>query len=79
MNRDIVDFTMFDKYPDVVGANDLQLMLNGISRKLAYKLLKSGAIQSVKIGREYKIAKIRVIEYILGKSENSLVTSIPQD
>jgi excisionase family DNA binding protein len=62
----ITNMTMFNSYKDVVGVDELCLMLNGISRKLAYKLLKNGEIQSIRIGREYKIPKIKVIEYLLG-------------
>ncbi|MCI8810645.1 MAG: helix-turn-helix domain-containing protein [Oscillibacter sp.] len=55
---------MFENYPDVVEADDLCKMLGGISRKLAYRLLASGEIKSVRIGHTYKIPKIYVIEYL---------------
>lgn len=35
---------MFEKYPDVVSVPELCNMLGGISRKLAYRLLKLMAI-----------------------------------
>ena len=35
-----------------------------IGRTYAYKLLKQNKIKNLKIGREYKIAKIHVIEYL---------------
>jgi len=66
------NLTMFDKYDDVVGVDDLCLMLNGISRKLAYRLLKKGEIQNIRIGREYKIPKINVIEYLLEKNNQPI-------
>ena len=66
-NEPIENYSMFVEYQDVVGVDELCLMLNGISRKLAYKLLKKGEIESIKIGREYKIPKIKVIEYLLAK------------
>ena len=62
--------TMFEEYQDVVGVDDLCVMLNGISRKLAYKLLKNGDIQSIRVGREYKIPKINVAEYLLRRDSN---------
>lgn len=40
-------------------------MLGGINETLAYKLLKQRKIKSLKIGREYKIAKSYIIEYLL--------------
>jgi len=56
---------IFENYPDVVNVEDLCLMLGGISKKLAYRLLSSGEIMSVKIGREYKIPKSGVRTYLL--------------
>jgi len=76
LTDEITNSIMFEEYQDVVGVDDLCLMLNGISRKLAYKLLKKGDIRSIRIGREYKIPKIRVIEYILGQNYNSLANEI---
>lgn len=58
---------MFDRYPDVVNVDDLCRMLGGISKKLAYRLLQDESIQSVRIGRSYKIPKVCVIEYLTGK------------
>lgn len=58
---------MFEKYPDVVEVDDLRMMLGGISRKLAYRLLSDQEIRSVKVGRTYKIPKICVIEYLMGE------------
>ena len=62
--------SMFKNYPDVVNIKELQSMLGGISKKLAYRLLKNNLINSTKIGREYKITKIDVILY-LTKKESS--------
>ena len=62
--------SMFKNYPDVVNVKELQSMLGDISKKLAYRLLKNNLINSTKIGREYKIAKINVILYLTEK-ENS--------
>jgi len=56
---------IFENYPDVVNVEELCLMLGGISKKLAYRLLSNGEIRSVKIGREYKIPKSYVRTYLL--------------
>lgn len=56
---------MFAEYPDVVGVPDMQQMLGGISKKLAYKLLSQNEIHSIRIGREYKITKCAIIDYLL--------------
>lgn len=56
--------SMFKDYPDIVNVKQLQIMLGGISKKLAYTLLKNYLINSIKIGRQYKIAKADVILYL---------------
>ena len=57
---------LFAEYPDVVDVEQLRKMLGGIRRKLAYRLLASGELRSVRIGRSYKITKCCVIEYLTG-------------
>ncbi len=56
--------SMFKDYPDVVNVKQLQTMLGGISKKLTYHLLQNKIIKSIKIGRQYKIAKVDVILYL---------------
>jgi len=56
---------MFESYADVVNVDTLCHMLGGISKKLAYRLLSNGEIKSIKIGREYKIPKNNVRDYLL--------------
>ena len=62
---------MFAEYPDVVDVEQLRRMLGGISRKLAYRLLASGELRSVRIGRSYCIPKLCVIEYLTGESADA--------
>ena len=59
---------MFEEYPDIVNLKDLKAMLH-IGRTLAYRLLNSGAIESRKIGREFRIAKQAVIDYLSKKED----------
>ena len=60
---------MFRNYPDALTLKDFANML-GISTKLASKLIKDGAVEAIKVGREYRIAKVNAIRYLLGaKSE----------
>ena len=58
----------FKDYPDVVSVEDLSAMLGHINIKTCYKLLQSGEIRHLRIGRLYKIPKVYVIEYLVGAS-----------
>lgn len=58
---------MFTAYNDVVTVKQLAEML-GIGITLAYRLVKQKTIQSIKVGREYKIPKHCVINYLEKKS-----------
>ena len=62
---------MFAEYPDVVDVEQLCKMLGGISRKLAYRLLASGELRCVRIGRSYRIPKLCVIEYLTGENADA--------
>lgn len=54
---------MFTNYPDLVNIMQLKDML-GIGSPLAYKLVRTKVIPSIKVGREYKIPKRNVISYV---------------
>lgn len=54
---------MFCEYPDVVDVEGMSHMLR-ISTKTCYQLLKSNTIRHFKIGRQYKIPKINIIDYL---------------
>ena len=47
---------MFNSYPDVLSVKQLCEIL-GIGKNSAYRLLQSGEIKSIKIGKVYKIPK----------------------
>jgi len=55
---------IFDDYPDVVTFEQLRQMLGNIGKTLAYTLLKNNEIESFKMGRNYRILKSKVIEYL---------------
>ena len=55
---------MFTDYPDIVNLVQMRKMLGGISNYLAYRMLREKKIKSKKVGREYKIPKVNVINYI---------------
>lgn len=55
---------IFDEYPDVVTFEQLREMLGNIGETLAYKLLRNKEIESFRLGRNYRILKSKVIEYL---------------
>ena len=55
---------MLRGYPDVLNVYQMCEALGGISTKTGYKLIKEKKIDSIKVGREYKIAKINLIDFI---------------
>lgn len=55
---------IFEKYPDVVTFNQMREMLGNIGRTLAYNLLQNNEIESFKCGKNYRILKSKVIEYL---------------
>ena len=56
--------TMFKEYPDVLNIEGMSSILE-ISVKTAYKLLQRGDIGHLKVGREYRIPKVHLIDYLL--------------
>ena len=63
--------TIFKEYPDVVTVKQLCKMLGGIGEKTGYRLLHSGAIRYITIGRSYRIPKLDVIDYLSAASTNA--------
>lgn len=54
---------LFTNYPDIISVAQLMDILQ-IGRILAYKLIEEKKIKALKIGREYKIIKNSVLEFI---------------
>ena len=54
---------LFENYPDIVGIDELMEMLK-IGKTLAYRLILTHQIEARKIGRQYKIAKSKIIDYV---------------
>ncbi len=63
------NIAMFTDYPDVVSITQMAKMLS-IGKVLAYRLVKDKSIYAKKIGREYKIQKSAVINYLNDMEEN---------
>lgn len=54
---------MLEQYEDVLAVADLQELL-GIGRNVAYALLQSGALPSLRIGKKWRIPKDAVLHYL---------------
>lgn len=54
---------MFDNYDDILTVDDLIEILK-VQRKTIYELLKTEKIKNIKIGREYRITKKALQEYV---------------
>lgn len=57
-------------YPDVLSVNDVAALLQ-IGRNSAYKLVHSGKICSVRIGKTHKISKKSLVDFMEGKQSSS--------
>jgi excisionase family DNA binding protein len=64
MTSDEAYQNIFREYPDVVNVKQLCKMLGGIGERTAYRLLHSGNINFITIGRSYRIPKVSVIDYL---------------
>ena len=54
---------MFNEFSDVVTVTELAEMLK-IGRNTAYELVRAGIIQSVRIGRQIRVSKQTVKDYL---------------
>lgn len=56
---------LFKEYPDIVKVDTLKKMLPKTGKNKIYYLLKNKKIYSKKIGRDYYIPKISIIDYLI--------------
>lgn len=59
---------MFRHYPDALTPRQGREML-GIGQRTAYNLLRQGKIQSVRMGRLYRVPKAAVIDYLYSEEK----------
>ena len=62
---------MLKKYPDVLKIKDMCEVLGGISTKTGYKLLRENKIESIKVGREYCVSKISIVDFWMKKNKTT--------
>ena len=53
----------FKGYPDVLDVSQVSEIL-GVSAKTVYRLLRQNAIASLRVGREFRIPKIHLMQYV---------------
>ena len=54
---------VFKEYPDILDVKQVSVLL-GVSTKTVYRLLRSGTLDSLKIGREFRVPKVNVMKYV---------------
>lgn len=59
-----MESNMLNEYPDVLTIDHVMEIMH-IGKNTAYRLLQSGAIKTIRIGRRYIIPKKSLISYIL--------------
>jgi len=55
--------SMLENQPDVMDINQMSSVL-GISTKTGYAMLRNGEIAFLKIGRTYRIPKLKLLDYL---------------
>lgn len=61
------DNQLFRDYPDMLTVTDATKAL-GIGRNATYRLIRSGTLRSLRIGRSIRIAKSWLIDYVTQNS-----------
>lgn len=56
-------FNDFDRLPLVLSVHQVAQVLN-LGRDATYGLIRSGHIRSVRVGRQYRVPKAAVMEYL---------------
>ena len=54
---------VFKEYPDILDVKQVSALL-GVSTKTVYRLLRDGSLDSLKIGREFRVPKVNVMKYV---------------
>lgn len=65
---------MLEQFPDILTVKDLQKILS-IGRSKAYSVLHSGELQYITIGRQIRIPKKYLLDYLRKISYNNNVKS----
>jgi DNA binding domain, excisionase family len=55
--------TVFKEYPEVLDVKQVSRLL-GVSTKTVYKLIRAGSLAPLRIGREFRFAKVTIMKYM---------------
>jgi excisionase family DNA binding protein len=66
---------VFKEYPDIMDVKQVSKLL-GVSTKTVYRLLREGLIDSLKIGREFRVPKVNVMRYV--RVFNTQLSELPK-
>lgn len=55
--------SVLKEYPDILTVEEMRQAL-GVSTKTGYKLLRENKIDSIKVGRSYRIPKAHLLAYL---------------
>ena len=70
MNFGDIYALVLKEYPDILTVDEMSKAL-GVSTKTGYKLLRENKIESIKVGREYCITKISVVDFLMRKNKTT--------
>lgn len=65
---------LFNEYGDLLTLEDICSIL-GVKAATAGRLCREGKIQAFKVGREWRIARLALEEYVLTESHSTLPVS----
>ena len=63
------EYNSIDELPLVLRVEDLMPILD-IGRNTAYELVRSGRIRSVKVGRQIRVPRDAVVEFLQGRMKS---------
>lgn len=71
-NREIYRVTLRG-YPDVLNVGQISEVL-GVSTKTVYKIIRNGELSCLKTGREYRVPKVMLLQYmkLIQKKDNCM-------
>ena len=63
------EYNSIDELPLVLRVEDLMTILD-IGRNKAYELVRSGQIRSIKVGRQIRVPRDAVVEFLQGRMKS---------